>query len=118
MAAANKQSVQSENNIQELNDKLRSEQAAYDLKKLEVERSKFDTDVKKRIKELEFLQSTVKLNKVKRNLELKSNLENYDRQIQRIKVIQRETDLKKAKEIYNNRTPLKMEKSSKLLGLF
>lgn len=33
-------------------------------------------------------------------------------------IIFKNSDLKKAKEIYNNRTPLKMEKSSKLLGLF
>ncbi len=98
LAAAKKQAVQSENNIQELNAQFRSELAAYDLKKLEVERSKFDTDVKKRIKELEFQQSTIKLNKVKRNLELKPRLDNYDGKIQRIRVIQRETELKSAKE--------------------
>ena len=98
LASANKQSVQSENNIQGLIAQLKNEQAAYDLNKIEVERSKFDTDVKKRIKELEFQQAVIRLNKVKQNLELKSNLENYDRQIQRIKVIQRETDLKNAKE--------------------
>lgn len=98
LAAANKQAVQSENNIQELNAQLKSEQAAYDLKKLEVERSKFDTDVKKRIKELEFQQATIRLTKVKRNFELKPKLDNYDFKIQRIRVFQRETELKSAKE--------------------
>ena len=98
LAAAKKQVVQSENNIQELNAQLKSELAAYDLKKLEVERSKFDTDIKKRIKELEFQQATIRLNKVKRNIELKPRLDNYDNQIQRIKVIQVETELKNAKE--------------------
>jgi HlyD family secretion protein len=97
-AAATKQMVESENNIQELNAQLKNEQAAYDLKKLEVERSKFDTDVKKRIKELEFQQATIRLNKVKRNLELKPILNNYDRIIQRIHVIQRETELSNAKK--------------------
>jgi HlyD family secretion protein len=94
LAAAKKQAVQGENNIQELNAQYRSELAAYDLKKLEVERSKFDTDVKKRIKELEFQQATIRLNKIKRNYEL----DNYDFKIQRIRVIQRETELKSAKE--------------------
>jgi HlyD family secretion protein len=98
-AAANKQEVQSENNIQELNAQLKSEQAAYDLKKLEVERSQFDTEVKKKIKELEFQQATIKLNKVKRNLQLKPILDNYDSQIQKIHVVQRETELKNLKEI-------------------
>jgi len=98
LAAAKKQSVQSENNLQELNAQMKSEQASYDLKKLELERSKFDTEVKKRIQELEFQQATIRLNKVKRNLELKPKLDNYDKRIQRIKVIQRETDLKNANE--------------------
>jgi len=98
MADAKKQVVQSENNIQELNAQLKSEQAAYDLKKLEVDRSKFDTDVKKRIKELEFQQETIKLNKVKRNLDLKPKLDDFDRRIQRIKVVQRQNELNNAKE--------------------
>lgn len=98
LAVAKKQSVQGENNLQELTAQMKSEQASYDLKKLEVERSKFDTEVKKRIQELEFQQATIRLNKVKRNLELKPKLDNYDKRIQRIKVIQRETDLKNANE--------------------
>ncbi len=109
LATAKKLVVQSENNIQELNAQLKSELAAYDLKKLEVEKSKFDTEVKQRIKELEFRQATIKLKKVKRNLELKPRLDNYDRRIQRIKVIQRETELKNAKETLKKlliRTPL------------
>lgn len=98
LAAAKKQAVQSENNLQELNAQLKSEQASYDLKKIEVERSQFDTNIKKKIKELEFQQATIKLNKVKRNFELKPILDGYDARIQRIRVIQRENDLKSAKE--------------------
>lgn len=98
LAAAKKQTVQSQNNVQELEAQLKNELSSYDLKKLEVERSKFDTDVKKRIKELEFQQATIKLNKVKRNLELKPKLDAYDEEIQKIKVIQCETDLRDAKE--------------------
>jgi HlyD family secretion protein len=72
--------------------------AGYDLKKLEVERSRFDTEIRKKIKELEFQQATIRLARVKRNLELKPRLDNYDNRIQRIRVIQRETELKSAKE--------------------
>lgn len=109
LADAKKQVVQSENNLQELNAQLRSEQAAYDLKKLEVERSMFDTDIKKKIKELEFQQESIKLYKVKRNLELKPKLDNLDRHIQKIKVLQRENELNKAKEtlkLFLIRSPL------------
>ncbi len=98
LAAENKLTVQSHENIEAVIAQLKNEQASFDLKKLEVERSKFDTDVKKRIKELEFQQATAKLNKLKRNLELKTILENYDRKIQKIKVIQCKTDLESAKE--------------------
>jgi hypothetical protein len=109
LAAATKQTVESENSIQELNAQLKNELAAYDLNKLEVERSKFDTDIKRKIKELEFQQATIKLNKVKRNLELKPRLNAYDRKIQRIHVIQRETevnDAKKTLEQFLIRSPL------------
>lgn len=98
LAAANKQAVQSANNIQELTAQMKSEQAAWDLKKIEVERSLFDTEVKKRIKNLEFQQATIKLNKVKRNMELKPVLDNYDQEIQKIRVQQRENDIKNAKD--------------------
>jgi HlyD family secretion protein len=98
LADAKKQVVQSENNIQELNAQLKSELAAYDLKKLEVDRSKFDSDVKKRIKELEFQQESIKLNKVKRNLDLKPKLDDYDQRIKRIKVAQRQNELNNAKD--------------------
>jgi HlyD family secretion protein len=109
LADAKKQIVQSENNIQELTAQFKIEEAAYDLKKLEVDRSKFDSDVKKRIKELEFQQETIKLNKIKRNLDLKPKLDNYDRIIQKIKVAQRQNELNNAKEtlkLFLLRSPL------------
>jgi multidrug efflux pump subunit AcrA (membrane-fusion protein) len=98
IADAKKQVAQSENNIQELTAQLKTEQASYDFKNLEVARSKFDSDVKKRIKELEFQQESIKLNKVKRNLDLKPKIDNYDRLIQKIKVVQRQNELDNAKE--------------------
>ena len=98
LAAAHKQAVQSEENLQGLIAQVKNEQAAYDLGKLELDRSKFDTDAKKRIKELTFQQATIKLKKAKRKLELTHILEKQDQQIQKIRVIQRKSDLKSAKE--------------------
>ncbi len=98
LAAVHKQAVQSEEKIQDLTAQLKNEQAAYDLGKLELDRSKFDTDSKKRIKELNFQQATIKLKKAQRKLELTRALEKQDQKIQKIKVIQRESDLKNAKE--------------------
>ena len=98
IAASKKQKVQMENNIQELQAQMKNEQAAYDLKKLELERTRFDTENKRKIKELEFQQSTIRLEKVKRNLKLKPILENYDTRTQQIKVVQRESELREAKQ--------------------
>ncbi len=109
LAASKKQKVQMENNIQDLNAQLKSEQASFDLKKLEMERIKFESENKKKIKELEFKQAEIRLKKVKRNLELKPKLDNLDGKIQRIKVLQRETELKDAKATLPNlilRSPL------------
>ena len=97
LAASKKMKVQMENNSQDLLAQLKSEQAAFDLKKLEMERIQFESDNKRKIKELEFKQSEIRLNKVKRNIELRPKLDNLDSKIQRIKVIQRETELKDAK---------------------
>jgi HlyD family secretion protein len=98
LASAKKQEVQSQNNMQELNAQLKNEQSTYDLKKLEVEVSKYDTEVQKKIKALEFQQEMITLNKVKRNFGLKPVLDEYDRVIQHIKVIQRQSELTNAKE--------------------
>ena len=98
-AASKKQKVEMENKIQELNAQLKTEQASFDLKKLELERLKFETENKRKIKELEFQQATISLNKIKRNLELRPKLDTYDSKIQEIKVIQREVEIRDAKEI-------------------
>lgn len=98
IAASKKQKVEMENKIQELNAQLKSEQASFDLKKLELDRIQFETENKRKIKELEFQQATIRLNKIKRNLDLRPKLDSYDRIIQDIKVIQREVEIKNAKE--------------------
>jgi multidrug efflux pump subunit AcrA (membrane-fusion protein) len=80
---------------------LRSEQATYDLKKLEVERGRFESENKRKIKELEFKQSTIRLNKAKRQLERKPVMDSYDYKIQKIKIIQGESNLADAREVLN-----------------
>lgn len=101
IAASKKQKVEMENKIQELNAQLKSEQASFDLKKLELQRIQFETENKRKIKELEFQQATIRLNKIKRNLDLRPKLDSYDRKTQEIKVIQREAEIKNAKETLN-----------------
>lgn len=98
-AAEKKQKVQIENNLQDLRAQLRNEQATYDLKKLELERYKFESEKKRKVKELEFQQATIRLAKIKRQLERRPLLDGYDFKIQKIKVIQGEAELSGAKEV-------------------
>ncbi len=51
--------------------------------------------------ELEFRQAEIRLNKIKRNLELRPKLDSLDYRIQQIKVIQKENELKAAEETLN-----------------
>ncbi len=101
-AASNKQAIESQNAMQTLRAKLRSEQAQYNLKKLQMERAQFDTDQKLKIKKLEFKQATIRLNKTKRQLETKPVMNGYDKRIQQIKVVQKKNDLAGAFKALNN----------------
>ncbi|MFO7616488.1 MAG: HlyD family efflux transporter periplasmic adaptor subunit [Bacteroidales bacterium] len=98
-AASRKQQVQMESNIQELKAQLRTEQAMYDLKKLELERSRFDTENKRKIKELEFKQATIRMEKIKRQIAQKPVMDNYDLRVQKIKEEQVQADLDGAREV-------------------
>ena len=96
IASANKLKAQITNNLQELKAQLKNEQASYDIKKLEVERSSFESAGIRKVIELEFRQAQIRLDKIKRNLELKPKLDSLDFRIQQIKVIQKENELKAA----------------------
>jgi multidrug efflux pump subunit AcrA (membrane-fusion protein) len=98
IAAANKLKAQIINNLQDLRSQYKNEKASYDIKKLGVERSGFEAVSIRRVIELEFLQSEIKLKKIERNLELKPRLDSLDLQIQQIRVIQKENELKAAQE--------------------
>lgn len=98
IASANKLKAQITNNLQDLRSQLRNEQAYFDIKKLGVEKSGFEAAGIRRVIELEFRQSEIKLKKIRRNLELKPKLDSLDLQIQMIKVKQKENELKAAEE--------------------
>jgi HlyD family secretion protein len=98
IAAANKLRAQITNNLQDLRSQYKNEKALYDIKKLGVERSGFEAVSIKRVIELEFRQAEIKLNKIERNLKLKPKLDSLDLQIQQIRVIQKENELKAAED--------------------
>jgi multidrug efflux pump subunit AcrA (membrane-fusion protein) len=96
IASTNKLKAQITNNLQELKAQLRNEQASYDIKKLEVGKSGFESAGIKKVIALEFRQSEIKLRKIMRNLELKPRLDSLDLRIQQIKVAQKENEVKAA----------------------
>lgn len=95
-AAEKKQAVECRNSIQDLEAQLKTEQASYDLKKLQLARAEYDTPQKQKIKELEFQQATIRIEKIKRQLRMKPILNEYDQKVQRIKIKQKEADLQGA----------------------
>ena len=104
IASANKLKAQLINNLQDLKAQLRNEQASYEIKKLEMQSSAFETPGKRKVIELEFRQSEIRLNKIKRNLELRPRLDSLDYRIQQIKVKQKENELKAAQETLDQMT--------------
>ncbi len=98
IAASNKLRAQVTNNLQELRAQLRSEQASYDLKKLQYEKSGFEADAIKKVIELEFRQSEIRLTKTKRALAVRPGLDSLDIRIQQIKVEQKRDELEAAEE--------------------
>jgi HlyD family secretion protein len=98
IAAANKKKVEMENNLQELQAQLRSELAMYDLKKLELERIRFESELKRKITELEFQQATIRLENVKRKLDSETRQEGIELEIHKIKIMQREAQIREAYE--------------------
>jgi len=96
IASANKLKAQIINNLQDLKAQLRNEEALFEIKKLQLEKSAFESEGIRKVIELEFRQATIRLEKIKRNLELRPKLDSLDYRIQQIKVTQRENELRSA----------------------
>ena len=113
IASTNKLKAQINNSMQDLKSQLKNEQASYDIKKLQLEKSGFEAAGIRRVIELEFRQAEIKLKKIERNLELKPKLDSLDMHIQKIRVMQKENELKAAQE-----TLAKLVVTSPLDGIF
>jgi len=101
IASANKLKAQILNNIQDLRAQLRNEQASYEIKKLQLDKSAFESEAVRKVIELEFRQAEIKLAKIQRNLLLRPKLDSLDYRIQKIKVIQKENELLAAERTLN-----------------
>jgi HlyD family secretion protein len=95
-ASANKLRAQQTNNLQDLKPQLKNEQGSYDIKKLGVEKSGFESAGLRKMIDLEFRQAEIRLNKLKRTLGLRPKLDSLDFRIQQIRISQKENEVEAA----------------------
>ncbi len=91
--------VDQSNRRSDLQSNLKSEQASFDLKKLELESFRFESDKAKKVKELEFKQAEITIRKVKRQVELYEVIARNDLKVQRLREQQLVTQLNDAHKI-------------------
>jgi len=99
LANLEKMQVQNANQISDLESKIRSETASFNLKKIEMESSRFETERQQTIKQLEFKQAEITLAKEKRKLELTKIIIANDLKIQEVRIQQIVNDLEHFKKI-------------------
>lgn len=94
MANLEKLHVDQANTMNDMESRIKSEEASFELKKLELESARFETDRYKRIKELEFEQAQITMAKEKKKIELTKIIQQNDLKIQELRVeqIKREID--------------------------
>ncbi|MDR2040472.1 MAG: efflux RND transporter periplasmic adaptor subunit [Bacteroidales bacterium] len=91
--------VDQANIISDLESRIRGETSSFNLKKIELESSRFETERQHSIKKLEFKQAEITLAKEKRKLELAKIINENNMKIQKIRVRQIENDLEDFKRI-------------------
>lgn len=109
LAVIEKLKVDQNNREQELNSQLKSETASFNLKKLELEASRFESDRVRKIKQLEFNQAKIDYAKVQRRMKSNKIIQVNDMKIQMLRAKQLKTELNDAKAILPRltiRTPI------------
>ncbi len=109
LAVIEKLKVDQNNKEQELNSQLKSETATFNLRKLEQEAARFESERIRKIKQLEFNQAKIDFAKVQRQLKSNKIIRVNDMKIQVLRVNQLKTELKDAKSILPRltiRTPI------------
>ncbi len=99
LANLEKMHVDQANRISDLESKIRGEIASFNLKKIELESSRFETERQRAIKKLEFRQAEINLAKENRKLELAKVIIANELKIQEIRVKQIQNDLEDFKRI-------------------
>ncbi|WP_298650111.1 efflux RND transporter periplasmic adaptor subunit [uncultured Proteiniphilum sp.] len=99
LAVLEKLYVEQENREQESESRIKNELASFDLKKIELEASRFESDRLRRIKKLEFDQAEINLGKEKRIYEQSKIINANDLKIQEIRVEQIQKEIENAKDL-------------------
>ena len=93
MANLEKMQVQQSIQLNDIESRIKTEIATFNLKKIEMESSRFETERQQKIRQLEFKQAEMNLAKEKRKLELAKIMQENDMKIQLIRIRQIENDL-------------------------
>lgn len=99
LAVLEKMYVEQENREQESESRIRNELASFDLKKIELEATRFESGRTREIKQLEFDQAVINLEKEKRIHELSETINANDLKIQEIRVEQIKKEIENAKAL-------------------
>jgi multidrug resistance efflux pump len=109
LATLEKMYVEQENRKQESESRIKNELASYDLRKIELEATRFESERLQQIKQLEFEQATINLEKEKRIFELSKKINESNLHIQEIRVEQIRKNIADAKALLPSltlRTPV------------
>ena len=109
LGALEKLHVDQANQINDQKANIKNEEASFNLKKIELDASVFETERLRKIKQLEFEQAKISLNKTKQRLKLYQVIHANDLKIQEIRVQRVKTEIKDAYDILPTltlRTPI------------
>ncbi len=101
--------VNQDNRESDLLSSIKSEEASFNLKKLEMETSRFESERIRNIKQLEFRQAKISFEKVKRRIQLNRTIAENELKIQYIRLKQIEGEVKSAYDVLPQltiRTPI------------
>lgn len=109
LASLEKLQVDQSNRRNDLESRMKNEVATFELKKLELEAARFESDRIRKVKELEFEQAKITFERAQRQLELNKISERNDLKIQKIRVERLRNDIRSAYDILPQltiRTPI------------
>lgn len=99
LAALEKLYVEQDNKKHERESRIKNETATFDLKKIELEASRFESERLRQIKQLEYEQAVINLEKEKRIYELNKTINSSELIIQEIRVEQIKKEIENAKKL-------------------